>query len=101
MCNMTAQELLNELRKCPKYWTVAYDYERHYIFYVHNIINNYNKSIILSCDVGIINTLTVRQLASKLLKYDLSMLIKVGHRHAYQIDEVKILHDLVLITTKW
>lgn len=98
MCNMTAQELLNELRKCPKYWAVAY--ERHYIFCVSTIINN-DKSIILSCDVGIANALTVRQLASKLLKYDLNMPIKVGHRYAYQVDEVKILHDLVLITTKW
>ena len=97
---MTVQELLNELRKCPKYWTVAYDYERHYIFYVHTIINN-DKFIILSCDLGNTNILTVRQLASKLLKYDLDLPIKVGHRHAYQVDEVKILHDLVLITTKW
>ena len=61
MCNMTAQELITELRKCPKYWTVAYDYERHYIFYIHTIINNYNKSIILSCDLGNTNILTVRQ----------------------------------------
>ena len=98
---MTVHELITELRKCPKYWTVAYDYERHYIFYIYTIINNYNKSIILSCDVGNTNVFTVRQLASKLLKYDLNMPIKVGHRHAYQVDEVKILHDLVLITTKW
>ena len=52
MCNMTVQELLNELRKYPKYLAVAYDYERHYMFYVSTIINNYNKSIILSCDIG-------------------------------------------------
>lgn len=97
---MTVQELLNELRKYPKYWTVAYDYERHYMFYISTIINNYNKSIILSCDVGNTNVLTVRQLASKLLKYNLDIPIKVGHRHAYQVDKIKTLFDLVLITTK-
>ena len=97
---MTAQELLNELRKYPKYWAVAYDYERHYMFYISTIINN-DKSIILSCDVGIANALTVRQLASKLLKYNLDIPIKVGHRHAYQVDKIKTLFDLVLITTKW
>ena len=97
---MTAQELINALRKYPKYCAVAYDYERHYMFYVSTIINN-DKSIILSYDIGNTNVLTVRQLASKLLKYDLNMPIKVGHRYAYQVDEVKILHDLVLITTKW
>ena len=100
MYNMTAQELLNELRKYPKYWAVAYDYERHYMFYISTIINN-DKSIILSCDVGIVNALTVRQLASKLLKYDLDLPIKVGHRHTYQVDKIKTLFDLVLITTKW
>ena len=99
MCNMTVQELLNELRKYPKYWAVAYDYERHYMFYVSTIINN-DKSIILSCDVGNTNVLTVRQLASKLLKYNLDIPIKVGHRHAYQVDKIKTLFDLVLMTTK-
>lgn len=97
---MTVQELLNELRKYPKHWAVAYDYERHYMFYVSTIINN-DESIILSCDVGIANALTVRQLASKLLKYDLDILIKVGHKHAYQVDKIKTLGFLVVITTKW
>ena len=97
---MTAQELLIELRKFPKYWAIAYTYKRHYMFYVTNVINN-NKDIRLSCDIGNPNILTVRQLASKLLKYNLDMPIKIGHDYAYQVDKIRTLFDLVLITTKW
>lgn len=97
---MTAQELLTELRKYPKYWAVAYTYEQYWMFYITNVINK-GEDIRLSCDISNPNILTVRQLASKLLKYDLDIPIKIEHEHIYQVDELKTMFKLVLITTKW